>query len=293
MTPCPVCRIAASRRLARLKRRSLVRCRQCGLAFLDPPRAGDRVREYYEDLYVDPVASRWIDARRHGLFLDFLDGVRQVGRSRLLDVGCGTGEFIELARARGWDAWGVEVSREAARMAHERGLRVAVRASDGDEAERLPFTDAFFDVVVLWNVIEFFQRPDADLREIGRVLGPDGCIVIRTQNERFHLGAHRLHRALAWLPAASAALGRAYVFHPVLWNRSTLAAALARAGFVDIAITNSTPTAGDPYGAGGRRETAVQASKWMLDWAARAVDRLSAGAWLIGASMTAVARKPE
>jgi len=292
VTPCPVCGIAGGRRLARLKRRSLVRCRRCGLAFLDPPRTGDNVRDYYEDLYVDPAASRRIDARRHGLFLDFLDGVRQAGRSRLLDVGCGTGEFIELARKHGWDAWGVDVSREAVRTAHGRGLPVSLRALDGDEAERLPFADAFFDVVVLWNVIEFFQRPDTDLRELGRVLAPGGRTVIRTQNERFHLAAHRLHRLLAWLPASNAFLGRSYVFHPVLWSRRTLAAALARAGFIDIVIANSAPTSGDPYGVGGRRETMVQASKWILARAARAVDRVSGGAWLIGASMTAVARKP-
>src|SRR5439155_11567528 len=85
---------------------------------------------------------------------------------------------------------------------------------------------------------------------------------------------------------------RSYVFHPILWSRRTLAAALARAGFVDIVIANSAPTSGDPYGVGGRRETAVQASKWILARAARAVDRMSGGAWLIGAPMTAVARKP-
>ncbi len=251
------------------------------------------MRDYFEDVYVDPAASRRIDARRHGLFLDFLDGVRQEGRSRLLDIGCGTGEFIELARARRWDAWGVEVSREAVQTARGRGLQVALRESEGDEAKRLPFADAFFDVVVLWNVIEFFQRPEADLREINRVLGPGGRLVIRTQNERFHLIAHRVHRLFAWLPASNAFLGRSYVFHPVLWSRRTLAAALARAGFIDIVVANSAPTAGDPYGGGSRsREAVVQASKWILDHGARVVDRISGGAWLIGASMTAVARKP-
>jgi len=191
------------------------------------------VREYFEDVYVDPAASRRIDSRRHRLFLDFLDGVRQAGRSRLLDIGCGTGEFIELARARSWNAWGVEVSREAVQTAQGRGLQVALRASEGVEAERLPFADDFFDVIVLWNVIEFFMRPDADLAEIGRVLSPGGRIVVRTQNEPFHLTAYRLHRLFEWLPASHAYLGRSYVFHPLLWSRRTLSDALARAGRLD------------------------------------------------------------
>jgi len=250
------------------------------------------VRDYFEDVYVDPMASQRIDARRHRLFLDFLDGVRLDGGSRLLDIGCGTGEFIELARARGWDAFGVEVSREAVQTAQGRGLPVALRGSEG--AERLPFADDSFDVVVLWNVIEFFARPAADLAEIGRVLSPGGRIVVRTQNEAFHLSAHRLHRVFGWMPVLRAYLGRTYVFHPLLWNRRTLSEALARAGFIDIVVTNSAPTAGDPYGdAGPGQEAVVQAAKWILDRAGRIVARVSRGACLIGASMTAVARKPE
>ena len=264
----------------------------------------DRLERYYTRYYRDAlgipgwreiVAVRLDDRAYEGRRLARFEsavGLPLSGR-RLLDVGCGTGEFIELARARGWDAAGVEVSREAVQTARQRGLAVELR-SERDEAEAsLPFADGSFDVVTLWNVIEFFQRPDAELREVHRVLTPGGRIVVRTQNALFHLMAGRTHRLIKRWPALGAVTRNTFVFHPVLWSRRTLGAALGRIGFVDVVIVNSAPTAGDPYGALARRwEPLVQGVKRTVYGIAQVAATASAGRVLLASSMTAVARKP-
>ena len=96
---------------------------------------------------------------------------------RLLDVGCGSGEFLLRMRERGWDVLGVEPDPVAAAAARRGGLDVR----DGmlDDAA---FPDESFDAIVLSHVIEHVHDPIALLRECGRVLRPGGTLVLMTPN---------------------------------------------------------------------------------------------------------------
>src|SRR3984893_604413 len=92
---------------------------------------------------------------------------------RLLDVGCGGGVFLRHAEAQtGCSVIGVDHSREMVRLARP----LAVLA----EAEQLPFGDGEFTAVS--SIVAFFFFPDAvrALREMRRVLTPDGRIAIFT-----------------------------------------------------------------------------------------------------------------
>ena len=79
---------------------------------------------------------------------------------RLLDVGCGYGTFIALARAAGWDATGMDYSAAAASAARQRyGVDVQV----GDFAQHGTRPD-HFDVITMWDAIEHFPDPIQALR---------------------------------------------------------------------------------------------------------------------------------
>lgn len=97
---------------------------------------------------------------------------------RLLDVGCGTGTLLDrLSRSHPpAQLYGVDPAPEMLAVARRR-LPAAVDLCEG-VAERLPFKDGPFDVVVSCNMFHYIRQPLAALREMNRVLRPGGRLVV-------------------------------------------------------------------------------------------------------------------
>jgi SAM-dependent methyltransferase len=95
----------------------------------------------------------------------------------VLDVGCGTGRLAVALAGRGARVWGVDPSEEMLRQARSNAAGEAAFKQAG--AEALPFKDGWFDRAVLRLVVHLVDRPQA-FREVARVLGPGGRIVIAT-----------------------------------------------------------------------------------------------------------------
>ena len=115
--------------------------------------------------------------------------LRCAWRGRLLDVGCGSGEFAAMMAALGWDVVGLEPDVRAARIAR-REAGIAVVCSRLEEA---PFAEASFDVVTLSHVIEHLANPVDALRTLRRLVRAGGKVVVITPNAK-SLG-HRVFRA--------------------------------------------------------------------------------------------------
>ena len=156
----------------------IVRCRKCDLVYANPRWDSFVVRESYsvveDPTYVEEREGRVLTFSRNLKPIEELVAANSHTR-RLLDVGCHIGVMVELAQARGWDAWGVEPSTWAAEQARARGLHVltGTLADVGLEAN-------YFDVVTMWDVIEHLTDPAAEIRQMHRVLKPGGILAIHT-----------------------------------------------------------------------------------------------------------------
>jgi SAM-dependent methyltransferase len=95
----------------------------------------------------------------------------------LLDVGCGSGEFLAYMRGLGWRVEGVEVDPMAVESARSLGLSVR----EGELAAQ-NYPDRYADVVCLIHVIEHLHDPMSTLVESLRILKPNGRLVIATPN---------------------------------------------------------------------------------------------------------------
>ena len=98
---------------------------------------------------------------------------------RVLDVGCGDGAYAMVAAQRGARVAGVDTSPQmieaAQRRAVEQDVQIDLRVAD---AAALPFDDGSFDVVLAVTVLCFVADANMALRELARVLAPDGRLVI-------------------------------------------------------------------------------------------------------------------
>ena len=104
---------------------------------------------------------------------------------RVLDVGCGLGQYVRRIRSLPAESYGIDIEearvREGARQTP--GLMLA-------SADALPFADASFDVILLNEVIEHVGDERATLAETARVLSPGGHLVIYAPNRGFPFETH-------------------------------------------------------------------------------------------------------
>ena len=158
-------------------------------------------------------------ARLHDAAIAALD----VGTGRLLEIGCGTGNYVgALQDATGAAAWGVDPSAEMLAVARNRWPGVCFEQGAG---EALPFADGSFDLVFSVDVAHHLADPPACLAEAWRVLVPGGKLCTVTDSER--IIATRAPLAAYWPETVAVEMQR---YHSI----GTLEVWLGRAGFMHI-----------------------------------------------------------
>ncbi|MGH8211224.1 MAG: class I SAM-dependent methyltransferase, partial [Steroidobacteraceae bacterium] len=195
----------------------LQRCQGCQALYLDPRPDRASIHLAYRNYYTHAAASRagdgllsWMKAAltngyRNRVFATSLRPSvaagsivmplfparaasirredRGIGRAggpgrRVLDVGCGNGQFLSWAREWQWECHGVEMDAAAAQIARDRGISIL-----GSQLEELaPEHGGSFDAITLSHVIEHVYDPVDVLRRCHQLLKPGGYLWLETPN---------------------------------------------------------------------------------------------------------------
>jgi SAM-dependent methyltransferase len=113
-----------------------------------------------------------------------------LAKRRVLDCGCGAGDYVRALLARGADAFGVERDgRKLAARAASGGEAAPARITTGD-LEALAFPDASFDVALANEVLEHVPDERAALGELRRVLRPGGRLLVLSPTRLYPFETH-------------------------------------------------------------------------------------------------------
>ena len=179
--PCELCGKAKDTPIMEINGWCIVRCTQCGLAYVNPrPRPQSILKMYRENTRDNKSwAPKYADFYRQRfqrdilLFSEYLGKVqRHKAAGRFLDVGCGTGASLCAAKEAGWEAYGVEVGDWTQKQVPTCDLNIVAKTLD-----QASFPDHYFDTVFSKSFLEHVPHPKSVLKEMYRILKDDGLLV--------------------------------------------------------------------------------------------------------------------
>jgi len=191
---CPICRGDAGRPVLTCRDHTvsgeafdIVACEDCGFRFTNPRPTPSALGRYYESEAYTPhqdrsqdlidAVYRWV--RHYTLWSKrrLIAGLVDDPPGRLLDFGCGTGEFLARCQSQGWDAQGLDPDDGARTVAAQKhGLSV-------EPPKRLhDLPPDRFDITTLWHVLEHVPDLDDTIQALRRTLAPGGTLVVAVPN---------------------------------------------------------------------------------------------------------------
>ncbi len=151
------------------------------MIYVAPVLREERLHSHYlgEDSYTKVLMNAVqmeMDRRKFNYGLELIESFAP-NKGRLLDVGCGPGVFLEVARERGWRVEGLEFNSWC--VERVRGLGIPVFDSPLEQADLSP---GAYQCVTLWTVLEHIVEPRSFLQSIRRLLAPDGVFLVLVPN---------------------------------------------------------------------------------------------------------------
>ena len=178
---CPICASTKANWAVEHHGLRVARCLECGHGYVWPVPGEDFLSSIYRDTayyeggqgsigFRDYASLEPARMRMFGRHLTRIEG--HVGVGRILDVGCANGEFLKVARSRGWTVFGADPSVARAQVEADGIQLVGTTVRDADIEE------GSLDAITFWDVLEHVIDPIADLRRARELLKPDGVLAL-------------------------------------------------------------------------------------------------------------------
>lgn len=170
---CPLCGSDNAKVLFLKMGFRFVQCDECRFVYVNPIVNDSAVQNVHSgaayDYCYEKVEPRADEFKCAKTILRQINSYVKAGR--LLDVGCGSGAFLKVAKTFGFETWGCELNKAGAEQAERiSGAKVVQK-----KIEDTDFPSEYFDVITFFQVLEHLEDPLAMLKEASRILRRGGC----------------------------------------------------------------------------------------------------------------------
>ena len=223
MVKCPLCENTTTSKLEDRGDYSILFCNQCKLRFSEPMREGGNEFYHRRSYQVKSPEKDW---RYKSLF----SLVRLGNNQKVLDVGCGRGDFLSLVKEKGARPFGIDIDKEAIKTAKNRLKVDEIKVLSWDKLGEDGFWKGF-DLITSFDVLEHVSSPNKFLSTVKTILKPGGLVCITVP--RWDRDPKVFDSEVDYPP-----------HHLTIWTSNALKIALKKSGFHDIKIIEK-PLVGD------------------------------------------------
>lgn len=159
------------------------RCFTCRAVFLSPRPTQEQLDRAYDDSYYGQGKMKFTGFIEKILDYFRSSRARRINRyiappAKILDIGCGSGGFVDYLIKRGFTGYGIELPGKAAsRAAQIPDLHLKV-----GQLEKGDFSENFFDGICMWHVFEHLTAPKEALQIVRKILKPSGYLMMSLPN---------------------------------------------------------------------------------------------------------------
>ncbi|MFQ6083734.1 MAG: class I SAM-dependent methyltransferase [Candidatus Aminicenantia bacterium] len=235
---CNICSSKEEEIISKTGIGNIVRCKKCGL-FYRTPRLSDKneINKYKYQVYDDSFCCIVNNSKKE-IFISILKKLEHF-KGKILDIGCADGYFLTLARQRGWEPYGIEISDFLLKKARK---NLGEKYVFGIPLKIANFKSDFFDVITMWDVLDHLIDPIGELKEVRRILKKKGLLIIRVRNMSFHILINKLFEKNLF-----GIIKKPTIFHLYGFDNQSIKILLEKTNFSNIKVENSKLTIGDPY----------------------------------------------